>query len=163
MLRALLITLLAVALVGCRPSHRTEVVLTSTTLTNRLQMQSGDSCLFKLPSGNTVAVWCERPRSFLGTAQPIFGTAQPTDAKSGLLTAWGRIPFRKPEEILVKVGTNNQYAVAGWRSYITPSMVTVMGSMERRYELQADSHRFLIIEDLQATNCLPVTIITVKQ
>jgi hypothetical protein len=35
-----------------------------------------------------------------------------------------------------------------------------MGSIERRYVLQAGAHQFFIIEDLQATNCLPVTIIT---
>jgi hypothetical protein len=116
-------------------------------------MHSGDSCLFKLPSGDTVAVWCERPRTFLGTAKPA-------DSKSGLVTVWGEVPFRKPKEILVKVGTNSHYAVAGWKSYITPSMVTVIGSIERRYELQAASQHFLISEDLQATNCLPVKIIT---
>ena len=153
MLRALLTTLLAVALMGCRQSQRTEVVLTSGLHTNQLQMQSGDSCLFKLPSGDTVAVWCERPRSVLATARPA-------ESKSGLLTVWGEAPFTKPKEILVKVGTNNNhYAVAGWKSYITPSMVTVMGSIERRYYLQAGSYQFLVIEDLQATNCLPVTLI----
>jgi hypothetical protein len=153
MLRAFLMTLLVVALIGCKQSQRTQVVLTSTMLTNQLQMKSGDSCLFKLPSGDTVAVWCERPRTF-------WGTAKPTDSRSGLLTVWGEVPFRKPKEILVKVGTNNHYAVAGWKSYITPGMVTVMGSIERRYDLQAASQHFLIIEDLQATNCLPVRIIT---
>jgi len=153
MLRAILIMLLALALVGCRRSQRTEVVLTGTMLTNQLQMQSGDSCLFKLPSGDTVAVWCERPRT-------RWGTAEPADSKSGLLTVWGQVPFRKPKEILVKVGTNNHYAVVGWKSYITPSTVTVLGSIERRYELQAAGQHFLIIEDLQATNCLPVRIIT---
>jgi hypothetical protein len=153
MLRLFLMTLLAVALVGCRRSQRTEVALTSAPLTNQLQMHSGDSCLFHLPSGGTIAVWCERPRSFLGAAEP-------TDSKSGLVTVWGEVPFRKPKEILVKVGTNNHYAVAGWKSYVTPSMVTVMGSIERRYELLADGRRLLILEDLKATNCLPVTIVT---
>ena len=153
MLRALLITFLAVALVGCRQPQSSEVVLTGAMLTNQLKMQPGDSCVFKLPSGDTVAVWCERSRT-------SWGTAEPTDSKSGLLTVWGEIPFRKPKEILVKVGTNNHYAVAGWKSYITPGMVTVMGSIERRYELQAASQHFLIMEDLQATNCLPVRIIT---
>jgi hypothetical protein len=152
MLRAILITLLAVVLVGCRQPQRTQVVLTGTMLTNQPQMQSGDSVLFKLSSGDTVAVWCERPRSFWGNAKP--------DSKSGLVTVWGDVPFRKPKEILVKVGTNNHYAVVGWKSYITPSTVTVMGSVERCYELQAASQHFLIIEDLQATNCLPVRIIT---
>jgi hypothetical protein len=122
-------------------------------LTNQLQMQPGDSCLFHLPSGDTVAVWCEHPRS-------VWGTAKPTDSKSGLVTVWGEVPFRKPKEILVKVGTNNHYAVTGWKSYIAPGMVTVMGYTQRRYELLAGNQRFLIIEDLQATNCLPVTIIT---
>src|ERR1035438_1652610 len=106
--RTLIIVLLAAALVGCRQSQRTEVVLTSAMLTNQLQMHSGDSCLFHLPSGDTVAVWCEHPGSF-------FGTAKPTDSKSGLVTVWGEVPFRKPREILVKVGTNNHYAVAGWK------------------------------------------------
>jgi hypothetical protein len=152
MLRALLIMLLAAGLVGCGQSKRTEVVLATATLTNQLQMQSGDSCLFRLPSGDTLAVWCERPRSFLEAAKPA-------DSKSGLRTVWGEAPFRAPKEILVKVGTNNHYAVAGWKSYITPGTVTVMGSIERRYELQAGSYRFLIIEDLQTTNCLPVKII----
>ncbi len=152
MLRGILIALLVAALVGCKQSQRTEVVLTSTILTNQLQMQWGDSCVFKLPSGDTVAVWCERP-------QTLWRTAEPTDSMSGLQTAWGEVPFRKPQEILVKAGTNNHYAVAGWRSYVRPGMVTVMGSIERRYELRAEGYLFLVIEDLRPTNCLPVTII----
>lgn len=155
MLRILLTTLLSVALVGCRQSQRTEVALTSAPFTNQLQMHSGDSCLFRLPSGDTVAVWCDRPRSFLGTATR-------TDSKSGLVTVWGEASFKKPKEILVKVGTNNHYAVAGWKSYIAPSMVTVMGDITREYQLKAGDHHFLITEDLRVTNCLPVTI-RVKQ
>jgi len=149
--RALFMTLLAVALVGCKQSQRTKVALTSAPFTNQLQMQSGDSCLFQLPSGDTVAVWCERPRSF-------WGTPKHTDSKSGLVTVWGEVPFRKPKEILVKVGTNDHYAVAGWKSYIRPSMVTVMGDLTRQYQLMAGNHHFLITEDLRATNRLPVTI-----
>jgi len=151
MLRILLMTLLSVGLVGCRQSQRTEVVLTSAPFTNQLQMHSGDSCQFQLPSGDTVAVWCERPRSF-------WGAAKHTDSKSGLATVWGETPFKKPKEILVKVGTNNHYAVAGWKSYIAPSMVTVLGDITRQYQLTAGNRHFLITEDLRATNCLPVTI-----
>jgi hypothetical protein len=119
-------------------------------------MEPGDSCLFQLPGGDTVAVWCERPRSF-------WSTPKHTDSKSGLVTVWGEVPFRKPKEILVKVGTNSHYAVAGWKSYITPSMVTVMGATTRRYQLMAGDYSFLITEDLRATNCLPVTIRVVKK
>ena len=150
MLRALVITSLAIGLAGCRQSRRTEVILTSTTLTNQLQMQSGDSCLFKLPSGDTVAVWCERPRSFLVPATP-------TDSKSGLLTVWGEVPFRKPREIMVKVKSGH-YAVAGYRSYIAPGQIAIIGSASREYGLDVHNYHFLITEDCRATNCLPVTI-----
>jgi hypothetical protein len=151
MLRAFLIALLTVAIVGCRQSQRTQVVLTSTPLTNQLRMQPDDSWEVRLPSGRTVAVWCVRPRSLLGHAEP-------TDSKSGLKTVWGEVPFRKPKEILAKAGTNSHYAVVGWKSYISPGMVLVNGYATREYDLLADNCRLHIVEDSKATNCLPVTI-----
>ena len=151
MYRVLFVTFLAAALVGCGESQRIKLALTSASVTNQIQMRPGDSFLFQLPSGDTVAVWCERPHSF-------WGTARQTDSKSGLETVWGEVPFKKPKEILVKVGTNNHYAGVGWRSYIAPSMVTIIGDLSRQYELVADKHHFLITEDLRPTNCLPVTI-----
>jgi hypothetical protein len=152
MLRALIMTVLAVAGIGCEQSQRTQVALTGTPFTNQLQMHVGDSCQYQLPSGKTVAVWCVRPRS-------LFGHPEQTDSKSGLKTVWGEAPFRKPKEILVKVGTNNNhYAVAGWKSYIVPSPVTINGDTSREYVLLADGYSIVIGEDLSAANCLPVTI-----
>ena len=151
MLRVLFITMLAAAVGGCSQSQRNQVTLTSTPFTNQLQMHSGDSCQFQLPSGRTVAVWCVRPKSFWG--HPL-----PTDSKSGLETVWGEVPFRKPKEILIKVGTNNHYAVVGWKTYIAPSPVTIMGDTARQYYLLANNYHFLVTEDSRATNCLPVTI-----
>jgi hypothetical protein len=156
MFRALFTTLLAGTLVGCGQSPRTQVNLTGTLTTNQFEMHPGDCCVFRLPSGNTVAVWCVRPRSF-------WGGAEKTDSKSGLETVWGEVPFRRPKEILAKAGSNNHYAVVGWKSYIAPSMISIMGDTARQYGFSVDGHYLLITEDLRATNCLPVTILAGKE
>ena len=151
MMRTLITISLAVFLAGCTRSQRAQVVLTGTTYTNQVRMQAGDSFEFHLPSGKTVAVWCVRPKTHW-----IFG-AERTDAKSGLKTFWGERPFKKPGEVLQKIGTNC-YAVVGWKSYITQFASLVEGDTARHYELLADGLRFSIVEDLKATNSLPVTI-----
>jgi hypothetical protein len=38
-----------------------------------------------------------------------------------------------------------------------------MGDTAKEYELLADDYHFLIVEDLRATNCLPVTVRVAKE
>ena len=82
---------------------------------------------------------------------------------SGLKTAWGERPFVQPQA-LQKQTAPNTYEFAGWKSHISQGGVTTStGAMTSEYALYVDDLQFSIIEDLKATNCLPVTIRITKK
>jgi hypothetical protein len=60
--RLLFIASLAIMFVGCSRSQPVPVVDSAIPFTKQLQMKKGDAYEFQLPSGRTVAVWCERPK-----------------------------------------------------------------------------------------------------
>jgi hypothetical protein len=129
--------------------HRIQVESSEIPFSKQLQMQQGDAYDFQLPNGKSVAVWCERP------AYPMMLAEQTT--KSGLRTAWGERPFKRPKPLMEQIGPNS-YTIAGWKSYIVQGAVTTEGARTTEYELFVGNLRFSIIEDLTATSSLPVTI-----
>jgi hypothetical protein len=52
----------------------------------------------------------------------------------------------------------NSYSSDGWDSYIEQGSVTTTGERQSEYVLYIDFMRFSIVEDLSATDGLPVTI-----
>lgn len=147
--RLLLIALLTTLLIGCSHSQRVQVSASAIPFTQQLQMHKGDAYEFQLPDGKTVAVWCKRPEfgEMLGEQT----------TKSGLKTAWGERAFRQPEPLMRQTGPNT-YESAGWKSYIVQGAVVTSGDRTSEYELFVGDLRFAIIEDLRATDALPVTI-----
>ena len=147
--RVFLIVFLAVLLAGCSPSQRIQITSSDVPYSKQFQMREHDAYVFQLPDGKTVAVWCERPEfGFMAAEQAT---------KSGLKTAWGERPFKRPKPLQKQVGPNS-YESAGWQSYITQGSVTTTGDDTSEYELFVGDLRFSIVEDLQATGSLPVTI-----
>lgn len=121
----------------------------------QFKMRQGDAFVFHLPEGKTIAVWCERPPSMMMLAEQT--------TASGLKTAWGERPFVRPEPLEKQIGPNS-YESAGWKSYISQGAVTTStGTMTSEYVLYVDDLQFSIIEDLKATNSLPVTIRIIKK
>ena len=121
----------------------------------QFQMREGDADQFQLPGGKTVAVWCERPPDMMMLAEQT--------TASGLKTAWGERPFVRPEPLEKQIGPNS-YESAGWKSYILQGAVTTSSrAMTSEYVLYVDDLQFSIIEDLKATNSLPVTIRIIKK
>jgi hypothetical protein len=112
-------------------------------------MHKGEAYEVELPDGKTVAVWCEQPKFAMMLAEQT--------TKSGLKTAWGERAFRRPESLMRQTGPNT-YESAGWKSYIVQGVVTTSGDRTSEYELFVGDLRFTIIEDLRATDALPVTI-----
>jgi hypothetical protein len=149
MTRALSIIAVSLALLaGCSRAQRIQVGSADIPFLKQLQMQKGDAYDFQLPDGKTVAVWCVRSR---------FEMAGEQTAKSRLQTAWGERPFERPEVLMRQIGPGT-YESAGWKSYIAQGAVTTMGDRTSEYELFVGDLRFSIIEDLRASNSLPVTI-----
>jgi len=102
-----------------------------------------------LPDGKTVAVWCERPEFEM--------TLGEQSTASGLKTAWGERSFKRPEPIKEKIGPNS-YTLSGWRSYIVQGSVITTGDLSTEYILYEGEFKFSIVENLRATNSLPVSI-----
>jgi hypothetical protein len=147
--RAVIIYVLSASLMGCAKRHNVHVASSDIPFSSQFRMQKGDAYEFQLPDGKTVAVWCEEPKL------PELLAEQAT--KSGLKTAWGERPFRRPEPIRQQIGPNS-YTLSGWKSYIVQGGVTTYGDETSEYELFVDDLRFSITEDLRATDSLPVTI-----
>src|SRR5262249_47464578 len=145
--RLLFITFLVVLIAGCSRSQRVPVVASAIPFTKQLQMKKGDAYEFQLPDGKSVAVWCEQPGMMFGEQT----------TKSGLKTAWGERAFRRPESLMRQTSPNT-YESAGWKSYIAQGAVVTSGDRTTEYELFVGDLRFAIIEDLRATDALPVTI-----
>jgi hypothetical protein len=125
------------------------IIVAALPFERQFQMHERDAHEFRLPDGKIVAVWCERP--------PIaFALGEQTTA-SGLKTAWGERPFKRPEPIHEQIAPNS-YRLSGWRSYISQGAVTTYGDLTTEYVLYAGDCKFSIIEDLRATGSLPVTI-----
>src|SRR4051812_28666007 len=102
-------------LTGCSHPKRIEIASSEIPYSKQLQMQKGDAYVFRLPDGKSVAVWCERPRHIMMLAEQ--------ETRSGLKTAWGERPFKRPKAVRQQVGPNS-YALAGWQSYIAQGSVT---------------------------------------
>jgi hypothetical protein len=128
--------------------HDRNVKVPEIPFERQLQMREGDALEFELPNGKTVAVWCERPGLVLG---------EQTTA-SGLKTAWGERPFKKPEVVREQIAPNS-YRLAGWKSYISQGAVTTStGDQTTESLLYVGDLEFSIIENLRGTPSLPVTI-----
>lgn len=134
MSRLLLIALLPTIFFGCSHSQRVQVSASAIPFTQQLRMQKGDAYEFQLPNGKLVAVWCEQP----GIDMMLMLGEQTT--KSGLKTAWGDRAFNQR------------------KSYIVQGSVVTSDDLTSEYELFVGDLRFAIIEDLRATDALPVTI-----
>jgi hypothetical protein len=144
-----MVVVLAGLLVGCSSPQRVLVASSDVPFSKQFQMRQGDAYEFRLPDGKTVAVWCERPGFGMMLGEQT--------TKSGLKTAWGERAFRQPEPLMKQTGPNS-YESAGWKSYILQGAVTTTGDRTSEYELFVGDLRFAIIEDLTATDALPVTI-----
>lgn len=147
--RLFFIAFLTTLFVGCSRSQRVQVSASAIPFTKQFQMRQGDAYEFQLPDGKTVAVWCERPGFGM-----IIGEQT---TKSGLKTAWGERAFRQPKLLMRQTGPNT-FESSGWKSYIVQGAVVTSGDQTSEYELFIGDLRFAIIEDLRATDALPVTI-----
>ena len=147
--RLLFIAILIPLFVGCSPSQREQVAASAIPFTKQVQMLKGDAYEFQLPNGKMVAVWCEQPEFGMMLGEQT--------TRSGLKTAWGERAFKHPEPLRRQIGPNS-YESAGWKSYIVQGAVTTTGDRTSEYELFVSDLRFAIIEDLRATEALPVTI-----
>jgi hypothetical protein len=146
--RACTIAILTAVLGGCSLPHRVKLTAADIPYSKQVQMKKGESYEFQLPDGKMVAVWCERPKAGTTPGEQTTG--------SGLKTAWGEHPFKQPEPMMQKAGSNS-WVMAGWKTYIVPGAVTAGGEGKSEYELFVDDLRFRVAEDLGATNGLPVT------
>ena len=149
MSRILSLVVSGALLVGCSRSQPVPVASSDIPFSKQFRMHKGDAYDFRLPDAKTVAVWCERPGFGM-----VLGEQS---TKSGLKTAWGERAFKQPEPLMKQIGQNS-YESAGWKSYIVQGAVTTTGDRTSEYELFVGDLRFAIIEDLRATDALPVTI-----
>jgi hypothetical protein len=156
MLRFITVSILVVLIAGCAPSRPAPLIaVPAIPFERQFQMREGDAYQFQLAGGKTIAVWCERPPDTMMLAEQR--------TASGLKTAWGERPFVQPEPLQKQIGPNS-YELAGWKSYISQGAVTTSTrSMTSEYVLYVDDMQFSIIEDLKATNALPVTIRITKK
>jgi len=141
--------LLAAFVAGCSRTNQVPVTAAAIPFTTQLLMKKGDAYEFGLPDGKTVAVWCERPGFGVMLAEQT--------TKSGLKTAWGERAYKRPQ-LLMRQTAQNTYESAGWKSHIVQGAVRTAGDETTEYELFVGDLRFSIIEDLRATESLPVTI-----
>jgi hypothetical protein len=116
-------------------------------------MKEHDAVIFILPQQRSVSVWCYRPDDFFPLAEQT--------TKSRLKTAWGEKPWIKPRMKHKRIG-NNSYAGDGLDSYIQMGGVVTTGDLQSDYTLYVDRLKINIIEDLSATNALPVKIRVAK-
>jgi hypothetical protein len=149
MSRRLSIAVLLALFVGCSSPQRVSVASSDIPFSKQFQMQKGDAYEFRLPDGKTVAVWCERPGIGMMLGEQT--------TKSGLKTAWGERAFKQPEPVMKQISPNS-YESAGWKSYILQGSVVTSGDRTSEHKLFVGDLRFAIIEDLRATDALPVTI-----
>jgi hypothetical protein len=158
--RIVSIIVLLVFMISCAQIHRrpgadsdrvVNVTASQLPFERQFKMKEGDSHVFRLPDGKTVAVWCWRP------AFPMnVGLAEQTTA-SGLKTEWGEKPFKRPKPVYEQLGSNS-YTISGWQSYISSEGVETIGNQTSEYKLDVGDLHFSIIENLQATDLFPVTI-----
>jgi hypothetical protein len=116
---------------------------------SQLTMNEGDSISFQMPSRKVVAVWCEK--------QDIFGQR----TASGLGTAWGEQPFKRPRPIMVPTDKPGESVAGGWDSYIRQGAVITEGGGNddtTEFILYVDQWKVSIIEHVGAKPSLPVTI-----
>jgi len=113
-----------------------------------LLMKEHDAVIFILPGQKPVSVWCYKPEDRFPLAEQ--------ETKSGLKTSWGEKPWIKPRMKWKSLG-GNSYTGDGWDTFIEMGGVTT-GDRQSDYTLYVDTLKFSIIENLSATNALPVTI-----
>ena len=112
-------------------------------------MKEHDAVVFILPQQRSFSVWCYKADD-LG-----FGAEQTT--KSGLKTSWGEKPWINLRMKRKRIGVNS-YTGDGWDSYIQMEGVVTTGDKQSDYTLYVDRLKINLIEDLSATNALPVRI-----
>ncbi len=115
----------------------------------QLVMKEDDAVIFILPQQRPFSVWCYRPDDFFPLAEQT--------TKSGLKTEWGEKPWIKPRMKYKSIG-GNSYTGDGLDSYIELGGVVTWGDRESDYALYIDRLKVDIIEELSATNALPVKI-----
>jgi hypothetical protein len=115
----------------------------------KLLMKEHDAVIFILPGQKPVSVWCYKPEDRFPLAEQ--------ETKSGLKTSWGEKPWIKPRMKWKSLGRNSDTG-DGWDTYIEMGGVVTTGDRQSDYTLYVDALKFSIIEDLSATNALPVTI-----
>ena len=119
----------------------------------KLMMKEHDAVIFILPQQRPVSVWCYRPDERTPLAEQR--------TKSGLKTAWGEKPWIRVRTRWRSLDGTSR-AADGWDSYIQMGGVTTVGDRQSDYRLYVGDLRLNIIEDLRATNGLPVTIRVTK-
>lgn len=131
--------------------HVRKFIVTETNLPYEkiLVMKEHDAVVFILPRQRSFSVWCYKPDDF------DFHSEQTT--KSGLETSWGEKPWIKPRMKRKRIGVNS-YTGDGWDTYIQMEGVVTTVDKQSDYTLYVDRLKLNIIEDLSATNALPVKI-----
>ena len=118
-----------------------------------LLMKEDDAVVFILPQQRSVSVWCHKPDDHFSLAEQT--------TKSGLKTEWGEKPWIRPRMKYKRIGENS-FTGDGWDSYIQMGGVVTTGDKESDYTLYVDRLKVNIVEDLSATNALPVKIRVAK-
>jgi len=115
----------------------------------KLTMKEHDAVIFILPDQKPVSVWCYRPEDRAGLAEQ--------ETKSGLKTSWAEKPWIMPRMKWKDLG-GGSFQGDGWDTYIEFGGVTTRAGDYSDYTLYVGQLKMNIIENLTATNALPVTI-----
>ncbi len=108
-------------------------------------LKLGDSLLFTLPSGKTVALWPQRNTPH-----------DERETKSGLWCRWGVQPFVMPP---FTETTNSSGRIEHWTSYIRVGADRTTCDVETVSEMNVDDLQFNYVTDLNSRRSLKVTVI----
>ncbi|MGV3757328.1 MAG: hypothetical protein ACO1QS_18265 [Verrucomicrobiota bacterium] len=119
----------------------------------KLVLKENDAIVFILPDKKTFSVWCYR--------MDDRGFAAEQTTKSGLKTSWAEKPWIQLRSKWKDLG-GGSYQGDGYDSYIEHGGVSTRLGETSDYTLYIHPLKISIIEDLKATNNLPVTIRMIK-
>lgn len=129
--------------------EKNEVLDTAIPYEKKLMMKENDAAIFILPGQRSVSVWCYRPEDRAGLAEQ--------ETRSGLKTLWAEKPWIMPRMKWKALG-GGSFQADGWDTYIEHGGVVTRAGETSDYTLYVGQLKVSLIEDLTATNALPVTV-----
>jgi hypothetical protein len=129
--------------------QKIEVADSAIPFEKKLTMNEHDAVILILPDHKAVSIWCYRPDRMAMLAEQ--------ETKSGLKTTHAEKPWIMPRMKWKELG-NGSFQGDGLDSYIEFGGVTTRAGDYSDYTLYVGQLKVNIIEDLTATNALPVTV-----